>query len=272
MLPKASVFAHGTLGHRQRIQALWENRLRIEVTRGKARMPTQEREVDLRGEAQSRVQTAAFYEVRDLAPGEVVLLVTADDPGLMMRSLDLQLRETLAWSIEGAAGDYRTRVQLRSDTEVGETVDLLVRDHRRLDELFAKALRKVNANDVAGARPLVEVFAAAIRRHVELENELLAPILPRPRGPDGSDHVEIMLREHEEILRQLAEVESCFAEAAAPEAWEVEPFIAILSGTLAKHEYREESNLFPHWHAALAALDDDRRDELFGRARALLGS
>lgn len=233
-------------------------------------MDEQHREVDLRAEPPSRVQTAAFYEVRDLGPGETVLLVTTENPALMMQSLDLQLRETLAWRSEASAGGYRTRVQLRSDTEVGETVDLLVRDHRRLDELFAKALRKVNANDVAGARPLVEAFAIAIRRHVELENELLAPILPRPRGPDGSDHVEIMLREHDEILRQLLEVESCFAEAAVPEAWEVEPFIAILSGTLAKHEYREESNLFPHWHAALDALEEPRRAELFGRARALL--
>jgi uncharacterized protein (DUF2249 family) len=233
-------------------------------------MSESHREVDLRAEPPSRVQTAAFYEVRDLAPGETVLLVTAEDPSLMMQSLDLQLRETLAWRSEATEGGYRTRVQLRSDTDVGETVDLLVRDHRRLDELFAKALRRVNANDVAGARELVEVFAVAIRKHVELENELLAPILPRPRGADGADHVEIMLREHDEILRQLAEVESCFVESATPEAWEVEPFIAILSGTLAKHEYREESNLFPHWHAALDAMDEARRAELFGRARALL--
>ena len=228
------------------------------------------RDVDLRAEPPSLVQTAAFYAVRDLAPGETVSIHTREDPALMMQSLDLQLRETLAWQSVPGEGGYRTLVRLRSDTDVGETVDLLVRDHRRLDELFAKALRRVNANDVAGARPLVEAFAVAIRKHVELENELLAPILPRPRGPDGSDHVEIMLREHDEILRQLAEVESCFAEPGTPEAWEVEPFIAILSGTLAKHEYREESNLFPHWHAALDAMDEPRRAELFGRARALL--
>jgi uncharacterized protein (DUF2249 family) len=235
-------------------------------------MSAPDREVDLRTEPPSRVQTAAFYEVRDLAPGEAVMLVTAEDPSLMMRSLDLQLRETLAWRSEAAEGGYRTRVQLRSDTDIDGTVDLLVRDHRTLDELFAKALRRVNANDVAGARELVERFAVAIRKHVELENTLLAPVLPRPRGPDGADHVEIMLREHDEILRQLAEVESCFTESAAPEAWEVEPFIAILSGTLAKHEYREESNLFPHWHAALDAMDEARRGELFARARALLAA
>lgn len=228
------------------------------------------REVDLRNEPPARVQTAAFYEVRDLAPGESVTLVTGEDPALMMASLDLQLRETLAWSIEAGPGVYRTRVRLRADTDPRDVVDLLVRDHRRLDELLATALRRVNTGDAAGAAPLVREFAAAIRRHVELENELLAPLLPRPRGADGADHVAIMLAEHEEILRQLAEVEGCFADGTAPEAWEVEPFIAILSGTLAKHEYREEANLFPHWGAALASLAEARRADLFGRARALL--
>ena len=233
-------------------------------------MSAHEREVDLRREPTARVQTAAFYEVRDLAPGEAVALVTADDPGLLMQSLDLQLRETLAWQTEHRADGYFTSVRLRADTEATGTIDLLVRDHRRLDELFAKALRRVNTGDVASAQPLVAEFAIGIRRHVELENELLAPILPRPHGADGADHVEIMLREHDEILRQLAEVESCFGETVAPEAWEVEPFIAILSGTLAKHEYREESNLFPHWQAALGVLDAPRQAELFARAGAIL--
>jgi hypothetical protein len=62
-----------------------------------------------------------------------------------------------------------------------------------------------------------------------------------------------MLGEHDEILVQLREVESALAGGAA-EAWEVEPFVAILSGTLAKHEHREESNLFPRWQTALDAL------------------
>jgi hypothetical protein len=226
------------------------------------------REVDLTREPASRVQTAAFYEVRDLAPGESVLLVTADDPGLMMESLDLQLRGILAWDTERSASGWRTRVALREDTPPRDIVDLLTRDHHRVDELLGRALRRVNANDVAGARSLIEAFGVGIRRHVRVENELLAPVLPHPVGADGAGHVDIMLREHDEILAQFAEVESCFAGDALPEPWEVEPFIAILSGTLAKHEYREESNLFPHWDAALRALPD--RAELFAKARAII--
>ncbi len=225
--------------------------------------------IDLRGEPGSRVHTAAFYAVKDLRRGDRLVLLTAEDPSLVMASIDLQLRGTIAAAIGPADGGWRTEVTLRDDAVPAGIVDLLTRDHRRLDATFAVALRRVNAGDLAGARPLVTEFAVGIRRHVEVENEVLAPVLPHPAASDGVGHVEIMLREHEEILRQLAEVEALFA-GDAPEAWEVEPFIAILSGTLAKHEYREEANLFPVWEAAVARLPDAERAALEARAAARL--
>ncbi|HSD43407.1 MAG TPA: hemerythrin domain-containing protein [Burkholderiales bacterium] len=218
--------------------------------------------VDLRQEPAARVQTAAFYAVRDLGPGEAVRLVTADDPALMMASLNLQLRDALAWDVERDAHAWCATVRRRADTAPSGVIDLLVRDHRRLDELLAVALRRLNAQDLAGARPLVAEFAAGIGQHLVAENELLAPRLPPAVAPDGTDHVGIMLGEHDEILAQLREVEAALGESAA-EAWEAEPFVAILSGTLAKHEHREESNLFPRWQAALDALPPEA-------ARALL--
>jgi uncharacterized protein (DUF2249 family) len=218
--------------------------------------------VDLRQEPSARVQTAAFYAVRDLGPGEVVSLLTAADPALMMASLNLQLRDALAWEVERDAADWRTTVRRRADTAPSGVIDLLVRDHRRLDELLAGALRRVNAHDLAGARTLFAQFAVGIGRHVRAENEVLAPRLPPVVAPDGADHVGIMLGEHDEIVAQLRAVEAALGESAA-EAWEVEPFVAILSGTLAKHEHREESNLFPRWQGALDALPPEA-------ARALL--
>jgi len=80
-----------------------------------------------------------------------------------------------------------------------------------------------------------------------------------------------MLREHDELLAQLEEVEVALGEGV-PEPWEVEPFIAILSGTLAKHEHREESNLFPRWQGALDALAPDAAGELFDAVRRALAS
>lgn len=225
--------------------------------------------IDLRSEAPGRVQTAAFYAVRELQPGESVALLTAASPELMMASLGLQLRDAIAWEIAREASGWRTVVRCRSDTAPSGVIDLLVRDHRRLDELLAVALRRVNAQDLAGARPLVAAFAAGLAAHLRVENELLAPRLPARAAAGEEDPAAVMLREHDELVVQLRAVEDALAEAA-PEAWEVEPFVAILAGTLAKHEHREESNLFPRWQAALDALPEEDAGALFGNARRAL--
>jgi hypothetical protein len=57
-----------------------------------------------------------------------------------------------------------------------------------------------------------------------------------------------------------------------PEAWEVEPFVAILSGTLAKHEHREEANLFPIWEGRLAQRPAAEREALRQRVSAALAA
>lgn len=229
-----------------------------------------ETELDLRGTAPSRVQTTAFYAVRDLAPGNAVVLLTAADPGLLMESLNLQLRDLLAWKTQATESGFRTRVELREATEPTDVIDLLTRDHRRLDGRLAIALRRVNAGDMAEARRLVADFATGLRRHLEAEDAVLAMRLPEPAGAGGESHVAIMLREHAEIRGQLAEVEAGFGAPEATEPWEVEPFIAILSGTLAKHEHREEANLFPHWRAALARMGEREQADLLAQVRALL--
>ncbi len=225
--------------------------------------------VDLRSEPPGRVQTAAFYAVRDLQPGDSVVLLTAAPPELLMASLGLQLRDAIAWEIACEPPGWRTVVRRRTDTAPSGVIDLLVRDHHRLDELLAVALRLVNAQDLAGARPLVEAFAAGLAAHLRVENELLAPRLSAGAAADDADPAGIMLREHDEILVQLRAVESALAEPA-PEAWEVEPFVAILSGTLAKHEHREEASLFPRWQAALDAMAADAAGALFRDVRRAL--
>lgn len=226
--------------------------------------------LDLRCEADSRLALASLGALRELRPGGELRLITREDPTLLLESLNLQLRDALRWELGAEAGHWEASVRLAEDVAPRDVLDTLRRDHRRLDGLLAKALRRLNAGDSAGARPLLEDFAAGLRRHARAENELLAPVLgPRP----AVEPLEIMLREHDELLVQLDAVERCFAEASPgqpPEAWEIEPFVAILSGTLAKHEYREESQLFPLWAGELLRRPQGEGDALHKAVRALL--
>jgi hypothetical protein len=226
--------------------------------------------IDLRRETDSRLALAALAAVRELRPGHALRLLTREDPALLLRSLNLQLRDALVWGSDLDGDGWQATVRLALDAPVQDALDALRRDHHRLDELLGRVLRRLNAGDTAGARPMLDDFAAGLRRHVGAENLILAPEL----GPQPAvEPLEVMLHEHEQLLLQLDEVEKCFAEApagAVPEAWEVEPFVAILSGTLAKHEHREEGNLFPLWAARLALRPAAEREALQRRVSAAL--
>jgi len=224
--------------------------------------------LDLRSEPASRVQSAAFYTLKALTRGGTVILFTADEPSLMMQSLDLQLRNNLAWRVSASAQGWRVEVQHRADAALQDVLDLLTRDHKRLDALLAWAMQRVNQGDIAAAAPLLGEFAAALTRHVEVEDKVLAPSFGAPDERNDAPGT-IMRREHHEILAQLEVIAESLAEKT-PQAGEIGAFCAILSGTLAKHEYREENNLFPQWRRALKSLPENAQAELLARAESAL--
>lgn len=226
--------------------------------------------IDLRAEPPSRVLTAAFYGVKDLQKGETAVLLVLEEPTLIMQSLNLQMRNNLHWSVsQSKPGTWRVEVRHREDVAPADIIDLLTRHHKTLDGVFALALRHVNAGNADEAAPRLAEFGCSLRRHIEVENELLAGRLILPRDPHGADPLSIMLREHDEILAQLALIESCFGQGL-PDAGEAGAFVAILSGTLAKHEYREENNLFPLWNAVLQRASPQDAEALLAKVEAML--
>ncbi len=229
-----------------------------------------ERTVDLRQVPDALVQTNAFYAVRELKRGERLRLLTRDEPSLMMQSLDLQLRHNLAWEItRTAAGDFAVVVRPREDTAAVDVIDLLTREHKRLDGLLGRAIHLADAGAMAEAGAVVHEFVTGLKRHLRAENEAIAPLIRAPRSSLEDDPTSIMLREHGDILAQAEMIEAAFG-AAEVEAWEVGPLMAILAGVLAKHEYREEANLFPHWSAALHQAPAEAQRQLLARVQFIL--
>lgn len=223
--------------------------------------------VDLCAIAASRLQIAALDAVRRLQQGETVHLLLREEPSLMMQSLNLQMRHRLSWQIGVAeAGKWQVVIRHREDVAPADLMDVLSRDHQRLDRLFGLSLQWVNADKTSEAALLVMEFAAGLKRHIQIENDILAPSFHIP----DAEPVTIMLREHDDILAQLANIEFLFNAEEPVQAWEVSPFLAILSGVMAKHEHREEQNLFPQWDIALRMASPEDRQALLTRVQKML--
>ena len=222
---------------------------------------------DTTSEPSSRVQGAAFRALKDLRPGQSVVLLTVEEPSLLMRSLDLQLGHKLAWSIASEGARWRTVVRHRADAPPSDVIDLLQREHRRLDTLLARAMRLLETGDAAAAVPALLEFTHGLTRHLYVEDQVLVPFFHVASGTDKA--VATMLHEHSEIAAQLRLIEDCLRDSVA-ETQEASAYCAILSGTLAKHEDREEQNLFPRWRIVLAQRGTSESALLLDRVNALL--
>ncbi len=223
---------------------------------------------DLRGERSADLTGAALERVRVVRPGVAVTLLLSADPGLLMASLNLQLRENLHWNVVEADGAWRVTVRHREDAAPADVLALLSADHKRIDGLLARALSLLNRGDAAAAVPLLQEFAVALKRHVGFEDSELAASLGAERAA-ADEPPAVMLREHREIAQQLALVEETLA-IEPVDASELAIYCAILSGTLAKHEHREEHSLFPLWRAALLRRAVDERAALLKKAAEAL--
>lgn len=226
---------------------------------------------DLRDERPGHVIGAALDCAKTVRPGTTVTLILGQEPSLLMASLNLQLRENLVWEVIEADGAWRVTVRHCGDVAATDVLALLCADHKRIDGLLAQALGLLNRGAAASAVPLLREFMARLQRHVAFEDGELAASLVGATPAASDQPAAIMLREHREIAQQMALVEEALA-AEPVDGAELGIYCAILSGTLAKHEYREEHNLFPLWRSALSRRGERERAVLLDRARDALAA
>ncbi len=235
------------------------------------------REIDLRDTARSRLQVELFHLLEGLGDGEAAELLLAEPPELLLESANLYLRGRLRWRVTPGPNAWRVRVERHQPARATDLRDFLTQDHQRANALFARILALLNAGDLSSARPLVEELGRALRRHIHVENEILAPQFTGVADQGAQAPVAQMRHEHEEILAQVSTLECLSAEGGEDALLELQVLAGLLSGMLAKHEGREEQNVFPAWEAArrrreapglleeVEAVITGRRDEeLFG--------
>ncbi|GGW73578.1 hemerythrin domain-containing protein [Streptomyces xantholiticus] len=133
-----------------------------------------------------------------------------------------------------------------------DVVELILRDHRRMEELF-RTLRSTEADRAAALRE----FSALLVAHSQAEEDEVYPALRRYKNVDG-DEVEHGLHEHaeaNEALLALLEVKDTMSEE-----WEEK--LEALVAAVNHHVDEEERTLLNDTRENVA---EDRRAEL-GRA------
>ena len=227
---------------------------------------------DLTQTAASHLQTALFYEIKDLQRGQCASVLFAQDPAMVLQSLNLQLRNNLRWEINrNAAGNWQANIHRAEDVPPVDVLDALRRDHKQLDALFSQVIHLTDNNDLAQAAAVMRAFSSALRRHLLVEHDILAKAIRTPPNAMGQDPTAAMMTEHNEILRQVVVIESSYDESDAS-MQNISPLLAILAGYLSKHEQREELTLFPIWTSAIQHAPGTAQTDLFARVMATLAT
>lgn len=225
---------------------------------------------DLTGHASSQLQTSVFYEIKDMARGETVTFLFAEDPAIILHSLNLQLRNNLRWEVSEELGQHwRAVIHRAEDVPPVDVLDMLKRDHKRLDAMFSQVIHLTDNGQLGMAHGLMRAFTEGLRKHLRVEHDLLARAIHTPPNAQGFDPSAAMMQEHNEILNQSVMIEAGFEEADASSA-SVGPLLAILAGYLSKHEQREEVTLFPVWTGALNKAPEQARTALFNKVMEIL--
>jgi uncharacterized protein (DUF2249 family)/hemerythrin-like domain-containing protein len=221
-------------------------------------------QVDLRSFSTAERTAKILASFDALAPGETVVLVTPDSAGDPLRRLQTERRGLFDWSvIRPGPGIWKIEVSRRAATAgplrgVNESFSW---DHDRLDALEAAAFEKRCAGDLEAARDLYSAFAAGLRRHIGVEEQILFPAFEERAGmPPTEGPTAVMRAEHREIEDLLAKIEGAIGEAGPS----VETLRRSLHMVLEDHNLKEEQVLYPVTDDLLGGEEADR---LVGRVQ-----
>lgn len=192
-----------------------------------------------------------------LPPGESLVLSCRQAPGSLLTMLRTKRRGQFDWTpLESGGQGFRIEVSRRS---VGRGAlprisDALGWDHERLARLEVAAFVARAAGDAGTAEKWYAVFAAALRRHIAVEEEFLFPVFEKRLGLSPSaGPTEVMRREHRGILRLLDEILQTIGNPAKlPDEAR-----AAFHELLEKHHLKEEEILYPSLDYALSPGESD---------------
>ncbi len=194
--------------------------------------------------------TYAYSILRELGPGETVRIWSPEEPALLMAQLQNHLRHTLIWRTVTDGQGYLITLHIRGPGELLPLADTLRRDHDDMDARLVRSLALADAGRWIEAVTEVDGLDRALRAHILIENELLAPLA----ADDAREPTALMRREHDDILVQLDAIREVCLTPDAP-CGDLSTWLGLLAASLNKHEFREEASLFGAWERAAGGAD-----------------
>lgn len=198
-------------------------------------------------------QAHAYRALYDLATGERAVLTSDEDPALLLRQLAHLMRGKLSFDVKAAGRDlWQIEVALASDLVARTLVDLLKRDHVQLDTLLIDGVRLAEAGCVDEARVLARAFIGRLRRHIDIETRHILERMYEHGEQRIAHELSLMQREHDAVLKQLAIIDEVLDQPML-DVTALQTWASLLAATLAKHEFREETLIFPIWQLQFGA-------------------
>lgn len=128
----------------------------------------------------------------------------------------------------------------------GNAIDLLMADHRRVEDLFAAFEEAAGSSD---KRAIANQICMALKVHAQLEEELFYPAAFAATGEGGL--LQEAMVEHASAKDLIAQIE-----ASTPDIPSYDARVTVLREYVAHHVAEEEGELFPKFRKSDLDLEE----------------
>ncbi len=133
-------------------------------------------------------------------------------------------------------------------------------DHSDCDSRWADVEELLDTADIEVAEPVWKKFDTTMRRHLEMEEDVLFPAFDARSGMGGGGPTAMMRMEHEQMRGLLDQIAVAMDAGDAQEAMDIGDTLLML---IQQHNVKEEGMLYPmaenllagEWPAIAARLE-----------------
>lgn len=205
-----------------------------------------------------------FRRFDGLTAGEALSLVTDQDLRPLLYQLQTERPGAFDWVVlERGPGRFRVDLSRRLAAGPRGVNEFLMGDHRRLEVIVAEAERLARAEQFDASSRLFADFRCGLERHIEMEEQILFPILENGAW-GGQGPTSGMRFEHQEIRRLMKGAADAVAEGDAVFFFGT---LGQLKRDLDDHNLKEDRVLSPEVERAFPGVRE--RDDLVRLMQAL---